>query len=50
MQVKEVPEYVAQELSSLSATDGEETSYRNGSMQMREVRLEGLGISNFAHG
>jgi hypothetical protein len=34
--------YVAQKLSSLSATVGKETSHRNGPVLLRQVRLEGL--------
>jgi len=35
-------EYVAQKLSSVSATDGKETSHRNGPLLVRQIRLEGL--------
>jgi hypothetical protein len=35
-------EYVAQKLSSLSETDGKETSHRDNRLLMRQVRLEGL--------
>jgi len=35
-------QYVAQKLSRLPAADGKEASYGNGSLLLREVRLEGL--------
>lgn len=35
-------QHVAQKLSRLPTTDGKETSYGNGSLLLREVRLEGL--------
>ena len=35
-------EYVAANLSSVSATDGKETSHRNGPLLVRQIRLEGL--------
>ena len=35
-------EYVAPNLSSVSATDGKETSHRNGHLLVRQIRLEGL--------
>jgi hypothetical protein len=35
-------EYVAPNLSSVSATDGKETTHRNGSLLVRQIRLEGL--------
>ena len=37
-------EYVAQKLSSLSATVGKETSGRDGPLHLRQVRLEGLRL------
>jgi len=40
---KRLVRYVAQKLSRVPATDGKETSYRDGSLFVREVRLEGLG-------
>jgi hypothetical protein len=39
--------YVAQELSRLPATDGKEKSHGNGSLPLREVRLEGLDAMGF---
>jgi hypothetical protein len=36
-------QYVAQKLSCLPAADGKETSHGDGSLLLREVRLEGLG-------
>ncbi len=35
--------HVALELSRLPATDGKERSHGDGSLPLREVRLEGLG-------
>ena len=42
---------MAQKLSRLPATDGKETSHRDGSLFVREVRVEGLGgpIISFLH-
>jgi hypothetical protein len=34
---------VAQKLSRVPATDGEETSHGDGALSLRQVRLEGLG-------
>jgi hypothetical protein len=40
--------YVAESMSSMSATDGEEMPDRYGSMLLRQVCLEGLDIVVFA--
>jgi len=40
---KRLVQYVAQKLSRVPAADGKETSRGDGSLPLRQIRLEGLG-------